>query len=238
MRPPFNPNAATNLPAGLGLVEDQRWISTQGWNYFGGAPQSGQSYARIVSDPTAPDGDSSVLENSYAGVQDAWDPRRFEFGFGRSEAIFITWIVKFSSSWEAGNSGIKWQVFANDGNLFNLGMRRYPFAPYNGQVPNVIQLAFGSLNTTTPVSTRDNPTARVPVFTGEWYKIQLYVELLPVGRFRLYVNDVLAQDFLQDWGSNTWVEELRQSSTYGGGNVVNPAPDMRVWYDRTVIWRR
>lgn len=239
---PLNPDVTTNLPAGMSLVTNHNWQNAGSWYRFGGGGP-GSTYTSFVSDTTAPDGDPFVLENGYNGLGDGWDPARYELGWQNAQAIFVSWIVKFSPTWDGGTSGVKWIVFQGDNNFVNIGMRRYPWAPYNGNTPGAVQLVFGALGSNaTPSDYRDNPVVRFPVIAGQWYKVQLYVEMTPTPRYRMFINDVLVEDSQQRGGirwnvSNPYIGYMLQSATWGGGNGYN-APNMNVRYARTAIWRR
>jgi hypothetical protein len=218
-----------NQPSGTAWtgVVDTSWTSASeaaadGWGVFDAAGAAGGPYTQpsFTADATDPEGQGNVMVTSYAGVNDGWDPARYEIGWTGSDEMFYSAFVRFSSTFDFGGSGIKWILIAgSSGNLHWLnspGVALFQ-AGINGG---------GGTEAQTPTNFAFN--------RDEWLKVQFWLRRTSA-RFSVWINDQLVSDVTGfSVGSNP--NEIRQCSTWGGGNASNGVGSVR--FGRTRIWRR
>ena len=239
----------SQLPgSGWTLVSDNphTTVAPAGWSTFtgGGEPNSGQTPPRIVSDPTAPDGDGSAVEYSYAGVGDGYEPQKSYVGFTSSSELYWATYVQWAPTWTwPASSGFKQFIFGEGGPLGWFGTGRYQAAPFNGSNASVGRAAWDSNGFDEAPLLVTEP----PLRTGQWYKLVLYLKVSPPQRVAAWINsgagDVLIQDSAVNPGGTfnlgpTFINELQFPATRGGGTPGPGLPGDTMRFARTVVYRR
>jgi len=254
---------STNVPAGMTLHTENSFTAIQWtdpvsgvyWNYA--SNRQGET-PTIEDDETAPSGNGKVFRQSYAGVQDGYEPQFPLTSLGGGNEVFVSMHVKFDALWENPlNSGIKWHIVnaiqhgeSQAAGWFGTG-REYGGAAetlhepnqgfvFNGQCAEMTEAACGIRESPMAVRFQLRPALGTGLMTrGEWHKVQYYLRKDP-GLVRIWVDDVLVVDHSGfTWGdpSGTW-QSIQLGATWGGG-IGHPGPENnRIYYDKVMIWRR
>jgi hypothetical protein len=242
------------LTAGLGALNSQLpgsgWsladdnphsvVAPSGWSLFTGGPPSGQIAPVIVTDATAPDGEgSSVIQFTYEGVGDGWEPSKLYFNFSSAAEVFWATYVKWQPSWTwPSSSGFKMFIFGSP-IVGWLGTGRYTGTPYNNADAGVGRGAYDSNG----FSEAGELVTPIPFLNGQWYKLQLWIKCSAPQRIVCWVNDTKIQDSADNPGGAFTVgastlNELQFPATRGGGT---PGPGLAgdlMRHARTTIWTR
>lgn len=220
-------------------------VAPSGWSVFTGGAPSGQIEPVIVTDATAPDGEgSSVIQFTYEGVGDGWEPSKLYYNFPSSSEIFWATYVKWQPTWTwPSASGFKMFIFGSP-ILGWIGTGRYTQAPYNNNDATAGRGAWDSNG----FSEAGELVTPVPFLNGQWYKLQFWVKMSAPQRVVMWINagDGLGDRKIQDSNDSpgsinigaSSMNELQFPATRGGGT---PGPGLAgdlMRHARTTVWSR
>ena len=238
---PPPPPGTSNEPAGMTIITQRHFnaINELGWNDTGG------SLGSIVSDPTAPQSPSNVLQIKLpAGFGEGGGPFAGDYTFPTNyRTIYVSYWAKYSSNWYGPSSNINKTFY-----LFtSLGAPSIVFdmdaggnAPMQPVIAGQDILAggiggdaanpFWTPNLTTAIAAR-----------GQWHHIEFIVVGNTAGNrdgsIDWYLNGVHVGHYtgIQFQSGNTVWNMFHYTLLYTGTNNSNPPADQYNWWDDIYI---
>src|SRR5438067_1327114 len=238
---PPPPPGTSNEPAGMTIITQRHFnaINELGWNDTGG------SLGSIVSDPTAPQSPSNVLQIKLpAGFGEGGGPFAGDYTFPTNyRTIYVSYWAKYSSNWYGPSSNINKTFY-----LFtSLGAPSIVFdmdaggnAPMQPVIAGQDILAggiggdaanpFWTPNLTTAIAAR-----------GQWHHIEFIVVGNTAGNrdgsIDWYLNGVHVGHYtgIQFQSGNTVWNMFHYTLLYTGTNNSNPPADQYNWWDHIYL---